>query len=291
MYRRISVNFCGDILVDVFSSFMLRSNEVAIKVSHSYLSVTDVAFSKCSLVASNRKALGSIAIGRVVDRGVSVEDVSEGSRAIGFVLMSPYYTSNLGGAQDIAVIDQYFVREVKMDVYTDLEALLIAGLSVSKDVVDELKGKDVVLIGEDISLLTFAYYAQKYSCKVGIVPRYMFLGAKIVKGEHISLHSVKKTFDVVVLAVSDPAIACLAAKNLSKTKGSMLILYPGTQRFLPSICVDQDDAKIKVMGLGDLDLGIKVFEEYRDLLIQSLRILKPEELPKRLDKPSVIRFA
>lgn len=288
MYRRAIVNFCGSIFLEKFSITMIKSSEIALKVLYSYFSIADAAFVCCNLVAKERKVLGSIAIGKVVDKGVAVEDINEGSRAIAFLINSPQYTRSLGGIQDLVVVDREYVKVVELKNYSDLELLAIAALSVDRELIEYLKGRDVALVGEDLSILTFAYYATRYSCRVGIVPRHT-LRFNLVKGEHISLYNSSKLFDVLILATHEPAIACLAIKNLLKGKEPTVILYPYTQNFLSSICI-KDNMVVKSIALGDTEIGVKVFEEHKNIIMSKLKILDLESLPKYPVEPLFIKL-
>lgn len=289
MYRRAVVNFCGELSLERFPVVMIRSSEVVLRTSYSYLSVTDLALVYCNLVAKDRKPLGSIAVGRVVDKGVAVEGISEGSRAVAFLLSSPYYTYSLGGIQDLVVVDRGYVRVAELKNYSDLELTVIATLSIDRELLDYLKGRDVALIGEDLSILTFAYYASKHSCRIGLVPQYT-LKLNIVKGEHVSLYNTSRPFDTIVLTTPEPAVACLATKNLLKNKGSTVIAYPYTWGFLGSICI-KNDLVIKSIALGDIEVGIRVFEEYKNAVMSKLKVYDLESLPKHPTEPLFVRLS
>lgn len=289
MYRRAVVNFCGDILLEKFSVAMIKSSEVALRVSYSYFSVADIAFTQCNLVARERKALGSIVVGKTVDKGVAVEDINEGSRAIAFLVNSPQYIYSLGGAQDVVVVDREYVKVVELKNFSDLELLVIAALSVNRELIDYLRGRDVVLVGEDLSILTFAYHALRYSCRVGIVPRYT-LRLNVIKGEHISLYNSNRSFDVLVLTTYEPAVACLAIKNLLKGIEPIVIMYPYTQHFLGSMCI-KDNIVVRSIALGDIEVGMKIFEEHKDIILSKLKVFDLENLPKYTTEPLFVKLS
>lgn len=288
MYRRITTRFCESINTETYHSFIVRENDVAIKTSYSYISVTDIAIAKCNLVADSYKVLGSIAIGKVVDRGVNVNNIYEGHRAIVYPIHSPHYLYTLGGAQDIIVIDQKYAKVVEFNSYNDLEIGIIATLSVDKEFIDYVKGKDIVLIGDDISLIVFAYYASKYSCRIGITSRSLDVG--VAKAEHISLYSTTRLFDVLVIASTDPATLCLAVRNLANNNASLL-LYPYLQNMISGSCIKDNNISINVISFGDIDIGLEVFETYRDVLVKRIKVIDIDHIPKSFTVPIFIRFS
>ncbi|MEM4789278.1 MAG: hypothetical protein QXM55_05565 [Ignisphaera sp.] len=289
MYRKAIVLFCGDINIEKFSSIAIKKNEVAIKTSYTYFSVADIAFNSCNLVAKDRKTLGSITVGKIVDLGVGVKDLSEGSRVIAFIVNSPQYKNTLGGAQDVIVIEHNYVRAVKLVEYSDEELLLLATLSIDKEVIDYLKGKDVLLVGNDISVLSFAHYAQKYSCKLGVISKYTINISNFVKCDHVSLYDNSKSFDTIVIASPDPVVVCLTIKNFTKEKGSKVIMYPHINNLLRGRCIENNEISIKIAYLGDIEVGIEVFKAYGDKLLNQVKVVKLEHLPKQISEPLIIK--
>lgn len=289
MYRRVVVNFCSSVDVERFSTVMVENNDIAVKTSYSYISVTDIALTNCYLVAHQRKVLGSIAVGKVIDRGVNIRDIYEGSKVIVYAIQSPRYLYTLGGAQDVVVIEHENTVVAEPKDYKDLELLIIATLSIKKELIDDIKGKDVLLIGEDISLTSFAYYTSKYSCRIGVVPK-CFPYTDIVKGEHISLYNTNRFFDVVVVATSDPLCVCLALKKLAKYENSMAILYPYTYNILGGLCL-RNNIRFRTIVFGDISTGIEVFEAYKNLIVNKLNVVNVDRLPKKISKPLLIEFS
>lgn len=289
MYRRAIVNFCGAISIDNFDFFMIRSNEVALKSLYSYVSVADVAIANCYIVGDARKPLGSISVGRVIERGVDVEDVHEGSRAIAFPIHSPQFLYTDGALQDVVVTERDLVKVAELEGYNDLEALLIAALSVTKDLIEYIKGRDVILIGNDLSLTTFAFYASRYSSRIGLVPS-LSKGLDIDVGEHVSLYKKHREFDTIVIATADPSGLCLAIKNLSKDRGSTLIVYPYIHQILNSICIRSRDIEMKTLRLGDIGIGIEVFEAVKERLIRRVSVVSIDELQKGVSKPLIVKL-
>lgn len=289
MYRRVVVNFCNSIEIERFYTTIINNNDIAIRTSYSYLSVADIALSNCYLVANQRKSLGSIAIGKVVDKGVNVSGIYEGVRVVVFPINSPQYLETSGGAQDIVVVDQSYAKVVELKSYSDLEVLIIAALSVEGELIEYIKGKDVLLIGNDISLAAFAYYASKYSCRVGIIPK-QFPDLGLAKAEHISLYDKSRQFDVVVVATANPVYVRLATRNMLKNRDSMVILYPHTHNLLHGICTKYN-VRIRSMAFGDIDIGLKVFESYRDTIMSKIKAFDMNQLPKNITEPLFIKFS
>ncbi|MEM1526164.1 MAG: hypothetical protein QW775_03835 [Ignisphaera sp.] len=289
MYKKATVFFCGDIHIEKFSSVMIKKNEVAIKTSYTYFSTADIAFNSCNLVAKDHKTLGSISVGKIVDVGTEVKDLNEGSKAIAFVVQSPQYIYSLGGAQDVIVVEHNYVKAVKLTEYNDEELLLLAALSIDKEAIDYLKGKDVLLVGNDIAILTFAYYAQKYSCKLGVISKYTINISDVVKGDHVSLYDNSKSFDTIVIASSDPVVVCSSLRNFVKEKGSKVILYPHMHNLLRGRCIKNNEISIKIANLGNIEVGIEVFKAYRDNLLNQVKIVELEHLPKQVAEPLIVK--
>jgi len=267
---------------------MIRRNELAIRISYSYLSVSDICIANCFLVASSHKPMGSISVGRVIHRGVDVENIYEGMRVVLFPINSPRYLETLGGAQEVAVIDHHYVKPAEFKNYSDIETMLIAMLSVESDVVDLVKGKDILIMGNDISLLTFAYYASRYSCRIGTIPK-LTINSKVLKGEHVSLHNSDKKFETIVVATPDPTAICLAIKNLAAHKAT-IILYPQLNKLLNGICINNKEIRMATIGLGNMQIGIEIFENFKEFLMKEITIIDHEDLTEHVSRPLILRF-
>ncbi|MEM0371542.1 MAG: hypothetical protein QXK54_03995 [Ignisphaera sp.] len=288
MYTRIITRFCNSIHLEKYPVVMIRRNELAIRISYSYLSVSDICIANCFLVASSHKPMGSISIGRVIHRGVDVENIYEGMRVALFPINSPLYLETLGGAQEVAVIDHHYVKSAELRNYNDIETMLIAALSVEGGAVDLVKGKDVLIIGNDISILTFAYYASRYSCRIGIIPK-LTINSKVLKGEHVSLHNSDRKFETIIVATPDPMAICLAIKNLATHKAT-IVLYPHLHKLLNGICINNKEVKIITIALGDMQIGAEVFENFKEFLMKEITIVDPEDLTKHISRPLILRF-
>jgi hypothetical protein len=290
MYRRIMVPYCGNIHLEKYSSVLVENGEVLVRTSYAYLSVADIALNNCVLVGGERKVLGSIAVGRVVDTGVDVDDIVSGSRVIVFTVNSSNYIDKIGGAQDMLSVRRDIVKIIKLDEYSDRDVLVLATLSIIKDLIDYIKGVDVVLIGEDISILTFAYYAKKYSCRVGVVPKHTIQFLSTVGTEHVSVYSSEKRFDVIILATHDPFLMCFAVKRFTKTKNSVVIMYPHMYRSLAFPCIEGVDITIKTMSFGDFDVGIEVFNAYKDSIQKMIKIMELDSIRTKVKEPLIVKL-
>lgn len=290
MYRKAFSIFCGDVHLGRYSSILLKRNEVLIKTSYAYISVTDIALNNCELIAKNVKTLGSVAVGKVVDVGVDVDDVVPGSRAVVFAINNLHYMDYFGVAQDLVNSEKEYVKVVKLGEYEDKELLIIASLSVDMSILELLKGRDVMLIGEDISIITFAHYAQKYSCRIGIVPRYTIPLLNTVGTEHVSIYNSYKDFDVIVIATHDPLPICLSVKNFAKERGSKVIVYPHMQKNLAITCTKSKDIFIETISLGDIGVGVEVYNAYRSAISRMVKVIDVDNIPAKVKEPLIIRF-
>jgi hypothetical protein len=289
MYRRLVVTYCGDIYLEKYSSILLKSKEVLIKTSYTYLSVADIALNNCELVAKGRKVLGSIAVGKVIDIGVAVNDVISGSRAVIFAINSVDYLDTFGCAQDLFSVEKDFIKIVKLSEYNDKELLILAILSVDKDILEVLKGGDILLIGEDISILSFAHYAKRYSCRVGIVPQFTLHLLNTIGTEHISIYNSPKNFDVIVLATHDPLLMCLTVKKFAKDRGSKVIVYPHMYKSMAFSCINSSNISIETVGFGDIEVGIEIFDTYRDSISKLFKVFEVNNVPMKNSNPLIVK--
>lgn len=289
MYIRVITRFCNSIVLDRYPVVMIKRNELAVRTSYTYISVTDASILKCAIVASFHKPIGSIAVGQVIHSGVDVNDVHEGMRVALFPINSPYYLDTVGGAQEISVIDRLYVKPIEFKNYNDLEATIISALSVKKDIIDVIKGKEIAVVGNDLSLLPFAYYSSQYSSGLNLVAKYSKELIDMIKGGHISLYNSSKKFDVVVIASSDPMAVCLSVKNLASCR-TTIVLYPYLSKLLNNICINGKDINIVTMSFGDMKQGIEIYEYFKELIRKEINVIELKDFKGDVDKPLFLKF-
>lgn len=245
--------------------------------------------SKCFTVSKDyKRVLGAIAIGKVVGIGVGVQGVSEGSRVIVFPVSAGAPIEIDGACQSIYSIDIKYVLEASQKAFNDLEMLFIASLSIHKKVLDTIKGLSTLIVGNDISILPFAYYSMLYSSKFAIIPRYT-LWPELVKGEHVSIYNGRK-FDAVILASPDPLVNNIILKSYRDT--SIIIIHPSILSTLRSDSLLHPDAekRILTMKFGDIATGIEVFNIYREHLIKNVELLNFNSISKSIKAPLIIQI-
>lgn len=234
--------------------------------------------------------LGTIAIGKVAGIGVGVQGISEGSRVIVFPVSANAPIEVDGACQSIYSVDIKYVLEASQKAFNDLEMLFIASLSIHKKVLDTIKGLSTLIVGNDISILPFAYYSMLYSSKFAIIPRYT-LWPELVKGEHVSIYNNGRKFDAVILASPDPLVNNIILK--SHRDASIIIIHPSILSTLRSDSLLHPDAekRILTMKFGDIATGIEVFNVYREHLIKKVELLNFNSISKSIRAPLIIQIS
>ena len=278
MYKRLVSIFCGQPkLLDYYMN-PIRKGEVLIKIFGVYFSFIDRGIALCKLVSKDSlRVLGTAGMGKVVGVGISVDPLLEGK----IVITSPICKCLIpieqdGPAQTYYAISEECIAIVPQQYHDDPLAVVLSPLSIARELLEELKGAEVLLVGEDLSLLTFATYAQKYSSRILIIPKHT-MWSDIIKGDHISLFDNTRKCDVIVIASDDPYVIELTITKAREL--STIIMHPATAYLTNMrILATGRSLKIKTMLFGDLSVGIDIYETYRSLLFERLGVkpLTPE---------------
>lgn len=266
-YRRLAVHYCGPPSIDKYYSVMVRGGEVLMAVTHAYLSVGDEALCTCLTVARDSPtALGSMAVGVVVGVGAETTGrVRHGSRAVALSLGEPQCFAS-GMAQELLAVHEKCVIPFEASTYDDVSAIMVAALSVRRDVLELLRGSKVLLVGKDLSILPFAHYALRHSAKVYVIPAHT-IWPNVVKGEHVSLYTRTNLFDVAVVASADPLVLALALQG-AENKATVIAhpLIMGALRRLAAEVAKDKELTFKRMEFGDIASGAEFFNAFKDHL-------------------------
>ncbi|MEL9939578.1 MAG: hypothetical protein QW632_03350 [Ignisphaera sp.] len=280
MYQRVVVPYCGKPATKKYSGFIIGRNEVAVDISYVYMSVADEALINCMLVAqTSESVLGFAGVGKVIGVGLNVSDVREGDRVI-------VYADNSGVAQSIHIADRRVLIPFNAKGFNDLEALIIAVFSVSKDLVESVKGTNVLIVGKDLSIMPFALESQLNSSKMYTVPSHT-LWPDIVKGEHISVYDTSPLYDVAVVATYDPLVLSLILRMAKE--GATIILHPllmplaKFMEFKPS-----SNISLKSMKFGDISNGIQVYEKLKEIANSRIKPLDISTYLEKLTHPAAV---
>jgi hypothetical protein len=279
LYYRIVVNFCSTPLLQEFRSFIVRLGEVAIQVSYAYMSVADEAYTKCLLVARDSPhPLGTIAIGKVIGVGVGASEFREGDRVIAFTLTG-------GGAQSILSTHVNNAVTFNAREYNYLEALAVACLSIHRELLEVVKGANVLIVGKDLSIIPFAYAAQQYSCRVFTVPKHT-LWPDVIKGEHISIYEGEQLFNVIVIASCNPLVISMVLR-LAKDNATVIV-HPALRSLVRLSDIGMGNVMIKLMQFGDMSSGEAVYTKFRDVIMSRIPVLKPQDFVSKPVFPAFV---
>jgi len=267
LYYRIAVNFCDTPIIQSFRGFMARLGEVAVQVSYAYMSIIDEAHAKCLLIAKDSPhVMGTVAVGKVIAVGIGVDRFREGDRVVAFTLTG-------GGAQSILTVSTSNVVVYNAKEFDYLDVLIIATLSVKRKLLDIVKGANVLVVGNDLSIIPFAHVAQQYSLKVFTIPRYTSW-SDIVKGEHISIYEDRQLFDVIVIASCDPLVISLVPR-LAKDD-AIMIVHPAVRNLLKFSDFNAKSITIKFIQFGDMVSGESIYTEFKDIIRSKTPLLNPQ---------------
>ncbi len=289
MYRRLVTNYCGTPRIEEYKAVMIRKSQILINVTHALYSIADEALSKCLIVATDfKRVLGSIGIGKIVEKSFDVNDLDIGSRALLFPINHGAPIDMDGAIQEMYSVEHDVVKLANMKMYTDVEALLIGSLSIDKNILDLLRGARILIVGRDLSILSFIYYASLYSSSLSIIPKYT-LAINNVKLSHESLFNKDKIFDIVVLAIHDQYVINLVLSSFG-INSSILILYPTVMSAIgSSLRRLTKNVTIVPMRFGDLRMGEEVYNNIKNnLKINTINVEKFP--PKSMEAPIILRF-
>ncbi len=289
MYRRLVINYCGTPKIEEYRAVMIRKSQVLINVTHTLYSIADDALSRCWIVASDfKRALGSIGIGKIIEKSFDINNLEIGSRVLLFPINRGAPIDIDGAAQEMYTADYDIVKLANMKIYTDVEILLIGSLSIDKNILDLLRGVRTLIVGKDPSILSFIYYASLYSSNISIIPKYTY-AINNVKLSHESLFSRDKTFDVVVLAIHDQYVIDLVLNNFG-VNSSIIILYPSIISTIGgSLRGLMKNITIVPMRFGDLRIGEEVYNNIKNNL--KINIIDIEKFStKSIGIPTILRL-
>ncbi len=272
MYKQIVTTFCGEPHVSECYAPPVERGQVVVRVDYVYFSTVDRALASCALVTdSSMRVLGTSGSGRVIDTGIDADSTLEGK----YVATNPLCGSIApierdGAAQELYPVDQRCIHVLPPNFANDPLAPLAPLLSASRRQLEELYAREVLVVGQEIALLPFALYARRNSSRLWIVAKHT-LWPDIVRGDHVSLYDMKRRVDVVVIAEPDPSAAWLALSMLRE--GGIAILYPSTS-ITPTLLhlLSAKRIRIEILELGDIEAGLRLLEELRQVLEQRVRL-------------------
>uniref|UniRef100_A0A7C5Z0G1 Uncharacterized protein n=2 Tax=Ignisphaera aggregans TaxID=334771 RepID=A0A7C5Z0G1_9CREN len=291
MFKKVTVNYCGDIAVTEYFGSVVKEKELLIEIKYVYMSIADEALNQCNIIAKDyRRTLGSIAVGKVVRSGIGVQDIFEGSRVLVFPIANNAPIEFDGACQSIYNIGAEYVIASSQKAFNDLEMLFIATLSIHRKILNNIKGLSTLIVGNDISILPFAYYSMLYSPKFAIIPQYT-LWPDILKSEHVSPYNSNRKFDVVVLASSDPLINNIVLKSYQDA--TIIIIHPSVLPMikLSNMLSSYSEKHVIVMKFGDIGTGIEIFNAFKENLTKRINLIKVDYIPKNIKTPLIIQVA
>ncbi|MEM0026507.1 MAG: hypothetical protein QXT53_01045 [Ignisphaera sp.] len=280
MYQRIVVPYCGKPVVKKYSGFIIGRSEIAVNISYVYMSIADEALTKCMLIAQTSEfAMGFVGMGRVIGVGVNVSNIREGDKVI-------VYASSNGVAQSIHIADSKAFTSFNAKGFNDLEALIIATFSISKDLVKTVEGANVLIVGKDLSIMPFALESQLTSSKIYTIPNYT-LWPDIVKGEHISIYDANPLYDVAVIATYDPLVLSLIPR-MAKERAT-IIIHPQLMTLVRLMEFKSSSGiLLRPMVFGDISNGIQVYEKLKDVIISRIKPLDTSIYLTKLTHPAIV---
>ncbi|NPA97492.1 MAG: hypothetical protein GXO32_07830 [Crenarchaeota archaeon] len=266
MYKRLESIFCGYIRVSDALPYMERG-ELLIRPSLAVLTEVDRAVAECIAVCIDRLALGSSAIGKVIDTGVGVDPTLEGKR----VCVRPWCglapVERDGFAQEVARVPEECVEAVPREV-SDVDAAISMFLAVSEEQLEEITAREVLVIGRDPIILPFAMRAKKLASRVFSVPsetpvaRHLGIEATSITG--------RRSFDVVVVASLDPAVV---NASLSMCRdGCVALVHPIALHL--GIARPRASCRIEAIELENLARGLRMLREARPIALKLFKFFR-----------------
>ncbi len=270
LYKRLVTRFCGCIELQESSEILIEQGNVLIKTFAVLFTFVDRAVLHCrALCTTLSGTLGTSAMGRVLARGIGVDEPIEGR----MVVVDPTCPGlrpieSDGCASELLIVPRNCIEFVPPARGRDPLTLLAKNLSVDRGVLELLEGVDLLVVGEDLSLITVAMHGARNAARMCTVPKHV-LWPDVVVGEHVSLLDSSRKFDVVYVATSDPYVARLAVAKLRE--GGKLIVHPLTKRLL---WLDAFPSKIDIVELryGALREGLKILDNLRGLLAKRVAL-------------------
>ena len=273
MYRQMVSTFCGKPYIATYYTPAVERGQVVVSVEYTYFSTIDYAIARCCLVTeSSMRVLGTSGSGRVVDTGIDADPTLEGK----YVVTNPMCGAVAplqrdGAAQDLYPVDQGCIHILPPTMVGDPLAPLVPILSASPRQLEELYGREVLVVGREIALLPYALYARRNASRLWIVAKHT-LWPDIVGGEHLSIYDTNRRVDVVVIAEPSPAIAWLALSMVRE--GGLAIVYPSTPITVSLLHIaSARRIRIELIELSNVVEGLRLLNELRNTLANRVKLV------------------
>jgi len=249
--RRTSVVtwYCGPPQIEYSDAYFMRRGYVYVDVSTVYMSVGDKAVALCRSVYPGKYVYGMAIRGVVLDVGVGVDKSIIGRTVVG---MSGCVYGCCGLM--LGEVEVQYVWELPKELRDDAYAVALGPLSVAEEVLRIVDGANILLIGEDISLLSFWWRAQQKSARISVATKFTPI-YRSMKADHVSLFDSEKKYDVVVVASSNPLAVNLALRAL-KDCGT-LIIHPSIKDML--LYTSSECVEVKLMKFGDFASAYRLY--------------------------------
>jgi len=254
--------YCGPPQIEYSNAYIMRRGYVFVDVSTVYISVGDKAVALCRSVYPGKYVYGMAIRGVVLDVGVGVDKSIVGRAVVG-ISGCTYGCCGLM----LGEVEARYVWELPKELRDDAYVVALGPLSITEEVLRIVDGANVLLIGEDISLLSFWWRAQQKSARISVATKFTPI-YKSMKADHVSLLDSEKKYDVVVVASSNPLAVNLAPRAL-KDCGT-LVLHPSIKDMLlyaPSGCVE-----VKLMKFGDFASAYRLYTNIEDSIKDVLKL-------------------
>jgi len=254
--------YCGPPEIEYSDAYIMRRGYVYVDVSAVYMSVGDRAVALCRRVYPGKYIYGMAVRGVVLDVGVGVDRSIIGRAVVG-ISGCTYGCCGLMMGE----VEAQYVWELPRELRDDVYAVALGPLSVAEEVLRIVDGANVLLIGEDISLLPFWWRAQQKSARISVATKFTPI-YKSMKADHVSLLDSEKKYDVVVVASSNPLAINLASRAL-KDCGT-LVMHPSIKDMLlytSSGCVE-----VKLVKFGDFASAYRIYTNIESSVKDVLKI-------------------
>ncbi len=272
MYKQVYTRFCGDYSIREYIPRPVGSRDILLEVWAFATTFIDYSVKCCNLIVSGDRGLGSTCIGRIVEQGVLVDEQFIGSIAVLKPSIDSIPVIDFDGcATELVTISINNIEIVPQHYCRNLYAMFAPLLSIPKKYMELLKGRDVLILGFDISTILFSYYASKNSSRVYTFSKYV-LWPKYFRFHYVSPTNIDliKKIDVVVTLGSSPIMIEFALRFL-RDRGIVIAHPIDVKHFI----IDRPrDLKLYTLRYSDLSIGLKNLELFRNIIESEVKVKK-----------------
>ena len=268
LYKQIVCTYCGEPRLSKGVS-LVEKDHVLIKVFYVLFTEVDRAITKCILItSSNRRVLGSIAVGRVIDVGPEADSHLHDK----LVITLPFCCNALipidmdGPAQEFYSISSKCVNVVPRTLLDDPLSPITRIFSIDEELLDIIRGREVLLLGDSLAIAAFYSYSIREASLVATV-RLTTPTIFAPSAEQISIDSGRK-FDVVVALGLDYTLCYLVRKFCGDR--CYIITYPYLSKLL-RLEVDRS-CRINILRFNNLSLGLSLLNSLRHVIEKSVKL-------------------